>query len=210
MDILDKGGTSDISSLASQAMTIRYSAVANLAIWLYEFSMTADKEVRLVWPSRFTIIKLLFFANRYLPLFTISANAYFLILNDNEDEYLCKPALLFIGYMSFAGFFLAEGKINYYTASIIVRLNLVGQLFWHCESTSSGKLEGRFLSSRDSFWPKLVSCSGIASLRHLASAKVDFYTRTRHVIRKDWNQLRDYLFLPDLNRKYVSCLERFG
>ncbi|KAL5501816.1 hypothetical protein ACEPAH_9076 [Sanghuangporus vaninii] len=130
MDILGKGGTLDLSSLASQAMVIRrrfvHSAsstlvvlglnarslsVANLAIWLYEFSMTVDKEVRLVWPSRFTIIKLLFFANRYLPLFTISANAYFLILNDNEDEYLCKPALLFIGYMSFAGFFLAEAVL---------------------------------------------------------------------------------------------------
>ncbi|KAL5519808.1 hypothetical protein ACEPAG_1468 [Sanghuangporus baumii] len=152
MDILGKGGTLDLSFLASQAMTIRYSAVVNLAIWLYEFSMTADKEVRLVWPSRFTIVKLLFFANRYLPLFTISANAYFLILNDNDDEYLCKPALLFVGYMSFAGFFLAEVVLAFrvyviWQAQKSILILVFGTLF--AKTAGSGVITYFYLTSTE-------------------------------------------------------------
>ena len=34
---------------------------------MYDYLLTLGEEMRLVWPSRMSFMKLLFFANRYLP-----------------------------------------------------------------------------------------------------------------------------------------------
>ncbi|KAH8114761.1 hypothetical protein DFH11DRAFT_186305 [Phellopilus nigrolimitatus] len=98
----------DILSAATGGMVMRYSAVATMTLCVYEFFLTLDDEKRLVWPSRFTAIKALFLANRYLPFSITFSNAFFLILNKTADAQLCKPALIAIGFMSFSGFILAE------------------------------------------------------------------------------------------------------
>ncbi|PAV16964.1 hypothetical protein PNOK_0702800 [Pyrrhoderma noxium] len=120
--------SSEISTTALEAMAVRFTAVATLTLWvsafmgldmvalysklslsqIYEYILTLDKEISLFWPSKLSAIKALFFANRYLPIIVSINNVYFLIFNSNENIHLCRPAAISIGFLSFAGFVLAE------------------------------------------------------------------------------------------------------
>jgi len=53
--------------IAEDVHLVRYTSVATATFILYEYLITIDQEIRLVWPSKWSLVKVLFFINRYLP-----------------------------------------------------------------------------------------------------------------------------------------------
>ncbi|KAI5123113.1 hypothetical protein M0805_001469 [Coniferiporia weirii] len=120
---------------ASDVMVLKYTTVATAALCVghgmfldyrnlvltvvtkvYEFFLTLDSEVRLVWPSRFNSVKVLFLANRYLP-FIITFSKSFCESGAGDSRWdtytplspkLCKPQILALGFASVVGFIFAE------------------------------------------------------------------------------------------------------
>ncbi|KAI5117121.1 hypothetical protein M0805_007968 [Coniferiporia weirii] len=85
------------------------SAVYDLSIvQVYEYLLTLDDEMRLVWPSRMSLVKLIIMLNRYVPFVTTSGNLYFFVLYSGNTEQLCKPGIFALGLLSYAGVIFAE------------------------------------------------------------------------------------------------------
>ncbi|KAI5123112.1 hypothetical protein M0805_001468 [Coniferiporia weirii] len=116
---------SHIFADASDLVIVKYTSVATATLCVYEYLLTLDSEMRLVWLSRFTAVKVLFIANRYLPFLITFSNALgtytrFTCPFTSADSlvvlvYLlslalkfCGPAFLAIGLVSVTGFALAE------------------------------------------------------------------------------------------------------
>jgi len=49
---------------ANDVYVVRYTCTATLTLLLYEYVMTMEEEIRLVWPARLSFIKITFFLNR--------------------------------------------------------------------------------------------------------------------------------------------------
>nr|GAT42333.1 predicted protein [Mycena chlorophos] len=59
--------------------TVKYVNVASLAILVFDYTLTFDLEVSLLWPSRFSTSKALFFLARYTPFFDVPVGLYFVL-----------------------------------------------------------------------------------------------------------------------------------
>ncbi|PVG03744.1 hypothetical protein CPB86DRAFT_848698, partial [Serendipita vermifera] len=58
----------DIIQKISYLQAARYTCAAGGTVLLYDILLTTKDEVRLIWPSRFSLVKVLYFINRYFPV----------------------------------------------------------------------------------------------------------------------------------------------
>ncbi|EJC98510.1 uncharacterized protein FOMMEDRAFT_161886 [Fomitiporia mediterranea MF3/22] len=91
-------------SLASNVYIYRVTFVATLAALTYDYLLTIGHEKELVWPSRVSVVKILFLLNRYVPFVGISGSIYVLISLDTRKHLRnCIP-----GFWAGSAFIIAE------------------------------------------------------------------------------------------------------
>ncbi|KAI0324076.1 hypothetical protein GY45DRAFT_1375837 [Cubamyces sp. BRFM 1775] len=73
---------SDLSTLLEDAashlellMLVKYASVGSLTLVMLDIVETFSDEVTLMWPSKLTVMKAIYFANRYLPIVDIALGA---------------------------------------------------------------------------------------------------------------------------------------
>ncbi|TFK63163.1 hypothetical protein BDN72DRAFT_902621 [Pluteus cervinus] len=59
----------DLTTLtANTVLSNQYFTVASSTLYLYDLLLTLDLEANLLWPSKWTLLKVVYFLQRYLPL----------------------------------------------------------------------------------------------------------------------------------------------
>ncbi|KAH8827455.1 hypothetical protein DL96DRAFT_1710578 [Flagelloscypha sp. PMI_526] len=82
---------------------------AALAILVWDWLITLDTEIRLVWPSRWTLGKVLFFFTRYMSLADVLMSIARLQLMDaGDDSITCPKPYLAIVWLDVVGIQIAE------------------------------------------------------------------------------------------------------
>ncbi|KAJ4467344.1 hypothetical protein C8R41DRAFT_52496 [Lentinula lateritia] len=69
--------------------------IACLALSVYEWSITLDQEIEYFWTGKWTISRILFFLNRYIPPFLVMLGLIeFSIPNPSNELHLGYPVLI--------------------------------------------------------------------------------------------------------------------
>ncbi|KAJ7481745.1 hypothetical protein FB451DRAFT_1237019 [Mycena latifolia] len=79
---MDPAASEKIAVLASGLQTVRYMHVVNITILLYDYSLTLNREVSLMWSSQWSLSKILFFVSRYSPAFDVPLLLYYSTVSD--------------------------------------------------------------------------------------------------------------------------------
>jgi len=87
-------------------MIVRYTSVATVVLAVYEYSITIDQEITLFWKSRLSVIKILFFLNRYSAIVTALIGTYVLILDIDYEN--CKRIFTVGGVLTCCAYIWAE------------------------------------------------------------------------------------------------------
>ncbi|EJD06712.1 uncharacterized protein FOMMEDRAFT_144642 [Fomitiporia mediterranea MF3/22] len=99
-DLLDLGTT------AEEVYIYRYTAVATLTLFIYDYICTLEDEIRLVWPSRWSFIKYIYFLNRAIAFVASFLLVYLLLLV--SDGKSCKRSLVATVLMAQLTFIIGE------------------------------------------------------------------------------------------------------
>jgi len=92
---------------ASVVVLARYTSIVTLALVVYEYVVTFDAEVRLIWPSRLSFAKVAFLLSRYIPFASIILEVICLILLPNEAV-PCRTAAITTAFLQCSQFVVAE------------------------------------------------------------------------------------------------------
>ncbi|KAJ7159780.1 hypothetical protein C8R46DRAFT_1287448 [Mycena filopes] len=63
--------------VASRIQAVKYSDVASIALLAFEYFLTFNLELTLIWPSKWTVSKSLFVLSRYLPFAEVPLTLYY-------------------------------------------------------------------------------------------------------------------------------------
>ncbi|KAJ6608855.1 hypothetical protein B0H10DRAFT_513853 [Mycena sp. CBHHK59/15] len=64
---------------SSRLQLVKYADVASIVILFFDYMLTFNLEVSLIWPSRLSISKILFFLTRYLPFLEVPLIFYYVL-----------------------------------------------------------------------------------------------------------------------------------
>ncbi|EJD06685.1 uncharacterized protein FOMMEDRAFT_151984 [Fomitiporia mediterranea MF3/22] len=84
----------------------QYFTVAALALAVHEYLITSKGEVELIWPSRFSLPKALFYTNRYLPIITAVFTTYMEVFDTTYDN--CEAAVVISSLLLSSCYICAE------------------------------------------------------------------------------------------------------
>ncbi|KAJ7128801.1 hypothetical protein C8R43DRAFT_1027203 [Mycena crocata] len=100
----------DAALAASRLQMVKYSDVGSFALLVFDYLLTLNLEVSLVWPSRWSISKILFILSRYLVFCEVAPGLYY-ILAPHVDQRHCFVinAALIIGRL--VGIAIAEAML---------------------------------------------------------------------------------------------------
>ncbi|KAH8827702.1 hypothetical protein DL96DRAFT_1680117 [Flagelloscypha sp. PMI_526] len=82
---------------------------ASLAVLLWDWLITFSAEVHYVWPTRWSLGKVLFFLTRYLPLSDVCLSIIALqLMNPPDDEAACQKPYVAIVWLDVLGILVAQ------------------------------------------------------------------------------------------------------
>ncbi|KAJ7058366.1 hypothetical protein C8F01DRAFT_1147999 [Mycena amicta] len=108
--------------------TVKYVNVASMAILVFDYSLTFDLEVSLIWPSRLSISKTLFLLARYTPFFDVPIGLYF-VLGSNIPLTACFNLNVASTTMSVFGIAIGEAILVLRTFALSERSRRVLLIF---------------------------------------------------------------------------------
>lgn len=98
----------ELQDYVSSVMIVTAFDVVGSALYIYDYFLTLDLEVELVWPSKWGAMKVLFLVQRYLPfLDTVSLCLVHQLAADISPS-TCYFLYSFRGYLIITGFLLSE------------------------------------------------------------------------------------------------------
>jgi len=133
--------------------TTRYARLASNSIIIFDHAMTFDREVELIWKSRWSFPKILFLLNRYYGVASIVLTDYSFFATSFENS-LCLRLYLWEGWRGLIGCMLAQGilQIRIYALYIenkrVIGIMLVSFVF---SSAASAWVIGSSLSTIAAF-----------------------------------------------------------
>jgi len=101
--------TSTLDNMAYDGLVAQYICIATLCVLIWDILVMSSDEIRLIWPSRLSLAKVLYFFNRYLPLSSACLGTYTFILS--TDDSICKHTVLAAVLLSCIGHIIAESII---------------------------------------------------------------------------------------------------
>ncbi|KAF7319332.1 hypothetical protein HMN09_00270800 [Mycena chlorophos] len=75
-----------VEVLARRLQTVRYMHVVDLTILLFDYSLTMGTEISLMWTSRWSMSKALYFMSRYSPIFDVPILVYYSMADNLSSE----------------------------------------------------------------------------------------------------------------------------
>ncbi|GJE99949.1 hypothetical protein PsYK624_162250 [Phanerochaete sordida] len=141
----------DSSSLASlqNFRAVSYISVSTLALLVYDYLLTLESEVKLIWSSKWSLTKLLFFLTRYLAFVDVAMVAYIHVAHD-VPQGMCKIMSDTVGWMVLWGIGVAELVVIVRTWAIWgrdCRIGLGLTLFWVVMQAVNSYTVAKFISS---------------------------------------------------------------
>ncbi|KAI0319444.1 hypothetical protein OF83DRAFT_790757 [Amylostereum chailletii] len=97
-----------ILHFAGQAQAFQYVQVAGMALFAYDSVILFTDEVNLIWKSRWTIPKVLYFLSRYVPFVDLSVNLYQTLAHPQPSPETCHQLFIFVGWSMAVGMALSE------------------------------------------------------------------------------------------------------
>lgn len=91
-----------------------YFYVSSAALLIYEYWLTLDREVLLIWNAPWTLVKFLFILARYSPFVDITAVLYYQF-NFSISPSACQAAILLAGWMHIFGIAISEAILFFRT-----------------------------------------------------------------------------------------------
>jgi len=79
-----------VASGISDLHSTRYASIAASAIIVYDHLITLDQEIELIWKAQWSIVKYLYFINRYYVLFCVVFNNYALFTTSLTDSFCLR------------------------------------------------------------------------------------------------------------------------
>ncbi|KDR73884.1 hypothetical protein GALMADRAFT_593325 [Galerina marginata CBS 339.88] len=89
----------------------RYARLASGSIMTFDYAMTFDREVDLIWKSKWSFVKILFLTNRYYALGSVIYNNY-VFLTSNLDTTVCANFYQWQSWTGLIGSMLTEGILQ--------------------------------------------------------------------------------------------------
>ncbi|KIK00681.1 hypothetical protein K443DRAFT_678976 [Laccaria amethystina LaAM-08-1] len=143
---------------------VTYFDVAGSTMFLYDYLITLGMEVDLVWSSKWTFMKMLYFAQRYLPFVDAVALCFLNQLSTTIDPTACKMVEKARGVLMIAGISLSELVLTLRVWAVWERSSRVGlvlSILFLLAVSSSFVVSGFFLSSLqfvDKPYPTFQGC----------------------------------------------------
>ncbi|KAI5116555.1 hypothetical protein M0805_000466 [Coniferiporia weirii] len=107
---------SELNVIATDVMIVRYTTIATLCLVVYDYLVSLEEEIRLVWPSKLSFAKLVFLLNRYLPFSTAISATYAILFLRAYAVWGKSP----IVYWLLIFIFLGEAAGAYYTTALFI------------------------------------------------------------------------------------------
>ncbi|KAJ6605403.1 hypothetical protein DFH09DRAFT_1121327 [Mycena vulgaris] len=124
---------------ASRLQMVKYAGIASSAILFFDYLLTFDLEMALIWPSRWSISKILFLLSRYLVFVEVPLGYYYVFVSDTSLKH-CKIINSTVIMTRLAGIAIAEAILLLRTYAISGRerrvLNVFGSIYAIGVSTS--------------------------------------------------------------------------
>ncbi|KAJ7905134.1 hypothetical protein B0H13DRAFT_2023462 [Mycena leptocephala] len=79
-----------IALLASRLRTVNCMHVVNITIMIFDYSLTLGSEISLMWSSRLSLSKVLFFLTRYSPVFDVPVLMYYSMVSNLSFQYCAQ------------------------------------------------------------------------------------------------------------------------
>jgi len=73
--------------LASGLQTVRYVHVVNVSLLVFDYSLTLSREMSLMWSSKWSLSKVLFFCTRYSPIFDVTLLVYYSMVSNLSPKH---------------------------------------------------------------------------------------------------------------------------
>jgi len=96
-----------VATALSDLQASRYASLAASAIIVYDHLITLDQEIEFIWKSRCSVVKYLFFLNRYYILSCVVFNNYVLFTTSLTDS-LCLRWFQWQGWTGLSACMIAE------------------------------------------------------------------------------------------------------
>ncbi|KAJ7625309.1 hypothetical protein DFH06DRAFT_1229113 [Mycena polygramma] len=93
---------------ALRIQIVKYVHVASLAVLLYDYCLTLHLEVDLIWPSKWSLTKALFFLSRYSVAVDAPLLVYYAVARDISIQ-RCHQIHTVATWLNLAGFAFTEG-----------------------------------------------------------------------------------------------------
>ncbi|OCH92069.1 hypothetical protein OBBRIDRAFT_833770 [Obba rivulosa] len=97
----------DTAALFRQLELGKYASLSGLVAAVFDYCITVDQEISLMWTSRWSFMKVLFLANRYSPF--IDCALGFNISSALFDRIACSTKYKVLSHCAILGFIAAEG-----------------------------------------------------------------------------------------------------
>ncbi|TFL06115.1 hypothetical protein BDV98DRAFT_652765 [Pterulicium gracile] len=88
--------------------------VASLALLVFDYFLTLDLEVALIWPSGWSLVKVIFLINRYMPFIDVPLALYHQLYRP-QSESSCRSLYISTAWMFILGIGLTEFVLVYRT-----------------------------------------------------------------------------------------------
>jgi len=122
---MDDASAQELRGIVQDLLVVRYAAVAAFVLLAYDYMLTIDDEIRLIWSSRMTIPKFIFLINRYVPIIGIVGVISIIIFLPNDNINTCK-----VSFVTFSGVVL----FGYLTAEAILYMRAYA--VWGCQRST--------------------------------------------------------------------------
>jgi len=150
---------------------VTYFDVVGATIFLYDYLLTLGMEVNLVWSSKWTFMKVLYFAQRYLPFVDSVALCFLNQLSTTIDPTTCKMVDKARGVLMITGISLSELVLTLRVWAVwgrSSRMGLVLSILFFLAVSTSFVVSGFFLSSiqfENKPYPTFQGCFIISASR---------------------------------------------
>ncbi|TFK63372.1 hypothetical protein BDN72DRAFT_323248 [Pluteus cervinus] len=99
----------DLIIAATKAVRLtQYFTLASLTVYLYDLLLTLDLEINLLWPSKWTLMKVLYLVQRYLPLIDMGIVVMSWQFGEITNLPLCEVLFRGCGWSILVGMTLSE------------------------------------------------------------------------------------------------------
>lgn len=153
-----------VTDIVESMRLVTYFDVAGATMFLYDYLLTLGMEVELVWSSKGTFMKVLYFAQRYLPFVDAVALCLLNQLSTAIDPRACKMVEKARGLLMITGISLSELVLTLRVWAVWERSSRVGlalSILFFLAVSSNFVVSGFFLGSlkfADRPYPTFQGC----------------------------------------------------